>query len=113
MSKSHQLAQKMARKEKLVKQSVRGFDQRDKADQAEELMQRSSRVHTLMRGIKRRLDAVMGRAVTMKEPKMSIRANMTTLERFDFGGPDFGMKITMDAALLAQSGLQADDKVRY
>lgn len=112
MSKGQKLIQKLSRKSKDVRQAVREFDRHDKIFKREELMQDSPKVHSLVRGIQRRQDSDFGREVASQRPKLSFQAEASAFERIDFGVSDFGMKMTMDADVLAQAGTQAGDFVK-
>lgn len=112
MSKGQKLIQKISRKSKDVRQSVREFDRHDKTFKREELMQASKGVHSLVRGIQRRQDSDFGREVVSQRPKLSYTAEASDLSRIDFGISDFGMRLTVDATVLTEAGTQAGDFIK-
>lgn len=112
MGKQLKLVNKLNRKAKKVKTSVKGFDSHDKMSQSEEKMAKSQGVYQLVRKVQRRLDRNFGIDALAYEPKVSKRVKADSLERFDFGVSDFGMKLTMAAGYIAAIGLQPGDIVR-
>lgn len=112
MGKQLKVVNKINRKAKKVKTSVKGFDQFDKMSQAEEKSSKSQGVYKLLRKIQRKLDKYFGIDAIAYEEKVSKRVKAVSLERFDFGVSDFGMKLTMDAGMIAAIGLQPGDIVR-
>lgn len=112
MGKQVKLVNKLGRKAKKVKTSVKGFDQFDKMSQAEEKSSKSQGVYKLLRKIQRKLDKYFGIDAIAYEEKISKRVKAISLERFDFGVSDFGMKLTMAAGMIAAIGLQPGDIVR-
>lgn len=112
MGKQLKVVNKINRKAKKVKTSVKGFDQFDKMSQAEEKSSKSQGVYKLLRKIQRKLDKYFGIDAIAYEEKISKRVKAVSLERFDFGVSDFGMKLTMDAGMIAAIGLQPGDIVR-
>lgn len=112
MGKQLKVVNKINRKAKKVKTSSKGFDQFDKMSQAEEKSSKSQGVYKLLRKIQRKLDKYFGIDALAYEEKISKRVKAVSLERFDFGVSDFGMKLTMDAGMIAAIGLQPGDIVR-
>jgi hypothetical protein len=113
MGKALKLVNKINRRAKNVKaHATQEFDRFDKMSRGEETMARSPKAYQLERKIQRRLDRSFGIDMIRYEPKVSKRMKATSLERFDFGVLDFGMKLTMAAGLIADIGLQPGDIVR-
>lgn len=115
MGKQLKVVNKINRKAKKVKTSVKGFDQFDKMSQAEEKSSKSQGVYKLLRKIQRKLDNYFGIDAIAYEEKISKRVKATSLERFDFdlgAGFDFGMKLTLPSGMIAAIGLRPGDIVR-
>lgn len=112
MGKQLKVVNKINRKAKNVKTSSKGFDQFDKMNQSEEKSGKSQGVYKLLRKIQRKLDKYFGIDAIGYEEKVSKRVKAVSLERFDFGVSDFGMKLTMAAGMIAAIGLQPGDIVR-
>lgn len=112
MGKQLKVVNKINRKAKNVKTSSKGFDQFDKMSQAEEKSSKSQGVYKLLRKIQRKLDKYFGIDALAYEEKISKRVKAVSLERFDFGVSDFGMKLTMASGMIAAIGLRPGDIVR-
>lgn len=112
MGKARALVQKLKRREKALRADRNGFDRYDKQSLAEEKMARSKGAYKLSRGIQRRLDKKLGLNMIADEPKISKRNKANTIERFDYGGSNFGIRLTMAAGLIADMGIQANDLVK-
>lgn len=111
MGKARALINKMKRRQKSLRMDHNGFDRRDKQDQAEEILFKT-KGYKAMRGIQRRLDAKLGLDSVGHEPLLAKRLNAATLERFDFGGSDFGLRVTLGAELQAAIGIRPDDVIK-
>lgn len=116
MSKGLKLIQKMARRAKYVKEKVRGFDQQAKTDKLDEVMKANPAVYHAMIHPQRKADgrstkAGFGTDVTMKKPRLEYKLKATTVERFDYGGFSYGIRLTVPAGLIADSRVQAGDVV--
>lgn len=111
MGKALKLVNKLNRRAKDVKNRADGFDRHNKMNRSEEVMAKSPKAYQLERKIQRRLDRNFGIDMVRYEPKVSKRVKADTLERFDFGVSDFGMKITLAAGLIADIGLRPGDIV--
>lgn len=112
MGKALKLVNKLNRRAKSVQSRAGGFDRFDKMNLSEEIRANSPKVHQLERKIQRRLDRSLGGDMLRQKPKVSKRVKAASLERFDFGVSDFGMRLTMDAGLIADIGLRPGDVVR-
>lgn len=111
MAKARALINKLKRREKQMRQDRNGFDRRDKQDKSEEILAKS-KGFKWARSQQRRLDAKLGIDTIAHEPKLSKRMNAATLERFDFGVSDFGIRVTMAAGLIADAGVRPNDIVK-
>lgn len=112
MGKARALINKLKRREKKMKEG-HFFDLKDKQDKIEEVMAKSQKAYKKMRGIERRLDRNFGIDAIAYEPKISKRMNAATVERFDYGGSDFGTRLTMAAGLIADAGVRPNDIVKF
>lgn len=112
MGKALKLVNKLNRRAKDVKNRADGFDRFDKMSRNEEIMAKSPKAYQLERKIQRRLDRNFGIDMVRYEPKLSKRVKVATLERFDYGGSDFGIRATFAAGLIADIGLQPGDIVK-
>jgi len=112
MGKQVKLVNKLNRRAKLVKTKAKGFDHFDKMSQSEEKMAKSPKAYQLARKIQRRLDRNFGIDAIAQEPKISKRVKVLSIERFDFGVSDFGIKLTLAAGMIADIGLRPNDIVR-
>jgi hypothetical protein len=112
MGKQLKLVNKLNRRAKKVKTSMKQFDRYDKESRSEETMAKSPKAYQLARKIQRRLDRNFGIDAVGYEPKISKRVKAVSIERFDFGVSDFGMKLTLSAGIIADIGLRPGDIVR-
>lgn len=113
MGKALKLVNKLNRRRKYFKTKGGGFDRKDKMDQAEEKMARSQKAYGALLRPQRRLDRNLGIDMISYEPKISKKEKITTIERFDFGVSDFGIRLTMAAGLIADMHLAVGDVVRF
>ena len=111
--KDLRLVNKLKRRKKSVQSRVRQFDRYDKMDLSEERMSRSQRLYSLLRKVQRRLDRAFGTDFTAQEPQISKRSNILTVERHDFGGSNFGIRLTMASGLIAGIGVRPNDIVKF
>lgn len=112
MGKALKLVNKLNRRAKDVKTRADGFDRFDKMSRSEEVMAKSQKAYQLERKIQRRLDRNFGIDMVRQEPKISKRVKADTLERFDYGVSDYGIRLTLASGLMADIGLQPGDIVR-
>jgi hypothetical protein len=113
MGKALKLVNKLSRRAKDVKvRASNSHDQFDKMSRGEEVMAKSQKAYQLERKIQRRLDRNFGIDMLRQEPKVSKRMKAASLERFDYGVSDYGMRLTMAAGLIADIGLRPGDIVR-
>lgn len=112
MGKALKLVNKLNRRAKSVKSRAGGFDRYDKNSRSEETMAKSPKAYQLERKIQRRLDRNFGIDMVRQEPKVSKRVKASTMERFDYGGSDYGIRATFAAGLIADIGLRPGDLVR-
>jgi len=104
---------KIKRKERAVREATQDVV---KMNRMEEVLQDSPGSQKVMRGIQRRLDKSFGYDSLGQEPALEYVASMTAVERFDFdpgAGFDYGIRLTMPAAVLSGSGLQPGDLVQF
>lgn len=113
MGKALSLVNKLNRRKKYFKTKGGGFDRKDKMDQAEEKMSRSQKAYGALLRPQRRLDRNLGKDMISYEPKMSKKEKITTVERYDFGVSDFGIRLTMASGLIADMHLAIGDIVRF
>jgi hypothetical protein len=113
MGKKLALVNKLKRREKQVRNAADGFDTYNKMDKSEETRAKSPKAQQLARKIQRRLDRNFGVDAIGQEPKLSKRNNCATVERFDYGGSDFGIRVTMAAGLIADMGVRPNDIVMF
>lgn len=115
MSIGRKLVQKVVRRAKQVKEAVRGFDQQAKADKTDEVLKASPAAYKAMVHPVRKADgqAKTGLSVDVvaQKPKLEYRLVASTLERFDYGGGDYGMRLTCPAGLVVDSRVKAGDLV--
>lgn len=113
MAIMRKLVNKLMRREKYVVKHARGnFDRRDKR---EEVLQASPGAYKAMRHPQRRYDRNFGYDAVGIEPRLHYLAPCT-IERFDFdpgAGTDYGIKLTLSAALIEASGIQPGDTVEF
>lgn len=109
MGKALKLVNKLKRRKKALAMDRNGFDRRDKQDQSEERM--SYKALKVARKIQRRLDRNFGINMVADEPHLAKRV-LGDLERFDFGTSDFGMKLTLSAAVMSALGPRPGDIVK-
>jgi hypothetical protein len=113
MGKALKLVNKLKRREKKIKTSATNSpDSYDKANLSEETMAKSQKSYQLERKIQRRLDRNFGLDMIRQKPKISKRMKATSLERFDYGSDDYGIRLTMASGLIADIGLRPGDLVR-
>lgn len=112
MGKALKLVNKLNRRAKSLKSHGGGFDRYDKVSRSEEIMAKSQKAYKLERKNQRRLDRSFGIDMLRYEPKISKRVKATTLDRFDYGGSNFGIRATFAAGLIADIGLRPGDIVR-
>lgn len=113
MGKALKLVNKLKRRQKHLKNQGAGFDRKDKMDQGEERMARSQKAYGAMLRPQRRLDRNLGQDMVGHEPKISKKNKISTVERYDFGGSDYGIRLTMAAGLIADMKLALGDVVRF
>lgn len=114
MGKAHKLINKLTRRAKYFKDHQKGkYDKYDEIDLREEKMARSPKAYKLARAQQRRYDRNLGIDSVGVKPKVSKRKKITTVQRFDFGVSDFGIRITMPTGIIADIGLQPGDIVRF
>lgn len=111
--KDLRLVQKLVRRRKSVKARVREFDRADKTDKLEETMAKSPKAQKKLRGVARRLDRNLGAEMVMHDPMLSKRLNIATVERFDYGVSDYGIRATLASGLIADLGVRPNDVVRF
>jgi hypothetical protein len=116
MSSGRKLIQKVTRRAKKVKESVRGFDQQAKTDKLDEVMKDSPGAYKAMVHPARKADgqdkAGLSTDVVAKEPRLEFKLNATTLERFDYGAGDYGMRLTCPAGFISASRVKVGDVVQ-
>ena len=115
MSMGRKLIQKLVRRMKQVKESVRGFDAQAKMDKLDEVMKDSPGAYRAMIHSQRKADgssskAGFGSDVTMKKPRLEYKAK-ANFDRFDYGVSDFGFRLTMAAGMIADSRVRVGDMV--
>jgi hypothetical protein len=113
MGKALKLVKKIKQRQKYLKLKGGGFDRKDKMDQSEERMARSEKAYSALLRPQRRLDRNFGINFVADEPKISKKEKIATIERFDFGVSDFGIRLTLDAGLIADMHLAVGDVVRF
>jgi hypothetical protein len=109
--KSLSLVQKLSRKAKLVKKAASAFGHVDKVDLSEEVMAASPAAYKLLIKVQRKHDRSFGIDFISKEPAIAFKLNSTSLERFDYGVSDFGMKATFPAGLIEATRIRVGDVV--
>jgi len=112
MSQALKLVSKIKRKERKVKEAPQDSI---KMHKSEEVMQTSPGVQKLVRGIQRRMDNYFGLGMVsnqLEDSSVEYSAVMTTVERFDFGVLDFGIKMTMPASVKLGAGLVVGDLIQ-
>lgn len=116
MGKALKLVNKLNRRRKYFKTKGAGFDRKDKMDQAEEKMARSSKAYSALLRPQRRGDKNFGIDFISYEPKISKKEKIATLERYDFdagAGTDYGIRLTMAAGIIQDMHLAVGDVVRF
>ena len=108
MSKAQKTIEKIRRKERLVRESAPDYV---KIPKEPENLKESPRAYKLMRGAQRRMDGEFGNQTVGAEPALEYKAVATTIERFDYGVSDFGIRMIMPAAVRTAAGLQPGDWV--
>lgn len=98
MSKGQKLIQKVKRKERLVRESAPGEVRMTKPA---EVLKASPGAYAAMRGPARLADRSFGTDVASGEPPLEYKAVVTSLERFDYGGSDFGLRLTLPTTAAA------------
>lgn len=98
MSKGQKSIQKIKRKERQVRESAPGEVRMTKVA---EVLKDSPRAYLAVRGPARRADRSFGTDVASGEPPLEYKAVATSLERFDYGGSDFGLRLTLPTSLAA------------
>lgn len=91
MSKEQKLINKVKRRERYVREPKKATY---KTDKNQETLQASPRAQKLMRKPQRRMDSGFGYDTVGAEPYLEYKCVATSLLRFDFGGSDFGLKLT-------------------
>ena len=103
MSMGRKLVQKVTRRAKQVKEAVRGFDQQAKTDKLDEVLKDSPGAYKAMVHPVRKADgqdkAGLSVDVTNQKPRLAYKLTASTLERFDYGGGDYGMRLTCPAEI--------------
>jgi hypothetical protein len=94
MSKEQKLVNKLKRRERFVREPKKDTY---KVDKNQETLQASPRAQKLMRKPQRRMDASFGYDMTGHEGQLEYKCVAASLTRFDFGGSDFGLKLTLPA----------------
>ena len=111
MGKQRKLVNKLTRLDKFVKQLSRVDT--DKINKKEEILAGSPKAYKAIKESERRIDRNFGYdAVSAQKPRFSIDLNGLTLERFDFGTLDFGMKLTLAAGMVEATGILAGDLIQ-
>lgn len=111
MSKGQKSIQKVKRKERKVREHAKGYA---KVPKTAENLKETPRAYQLMRKAERRMDRTFGNEVTGQKPPLEYKAVSTTIDRFDYdpgAGTDFGIRMTMPAAIRTAAGLQPGDWV--
>jgi hypothetical protein len=109
MSKEGKLVTKLNRRRRSV---VEARKPEYREDMREEVMQHSPRAYRLMRKPQRRMDKSFGydTVATFKEPLEYLAINVT-IDRYDFGGGSFGIRMVFPYNIVDASGVQVGDTV--
>lgn len=116
MSAGNKLIKKVMRRAKNVRKNVDSdYKRYDKVDKSSSVAAGSPGVYKLLKGMARRRDSKFGQDTVMNQPKPLLALNMTatTAERFDFGGSDYGIRLTLPAAVQAFAGLRPGDMIQF
>lgn len=108
MSKGQKLIQKVTRLQRAVRKLAPGYEEVNKA---EEVLQDSPGAYDLMRVVQQRYDDAFGWDAVAHKPQIHYAVVATTLERFDYGGGDFGMRLTLPAGIMTDAGIRVGDVV--
>lgn len=115
MSQALKVISKIKRKERKVKEAPKDVVKMHKSNM---VMQGSPGVQKAVRSEQRRLDNYFGLGMVsnqLEDSSVEYNAEMTTVERFDYdlgAGEDYGIKITMSAAIKQGAGLVVGDLIQ-
>jgi hypothetical protein len=98
MSKGQKVIQKIKRKERLVRESTPGEVAMTKVA---EVLKDSPGAYKAVRGPARLADRSFGVDVASAEPPLEYKAVAVSLERFDYGGSSFGLRLTLPTSVSA------------
>jgi hypothetical protein len=107
------LINKLTRRTKKVRESIRSFRQYDKTYKDPQILAESPRVFELMRKAERRMDRAFGVDGVAVVPKLNEAYVATSLGRHDYGVGDYGTQLILPANLegYTASGVLAGDYV--
>lgn len=110
MSRANQLQKKLTRREKAIQKHAKN---KDRIDLAVKVMEKGRGVKALVRGEQRRYDKAFGQDMVAKKPIAGVVDLTVTIDRFDYGSGDFGIRVTFpSAAIESWAAPQVGDVVK-
>lgn len=114
MSVGNKLIQKVRRKAKEVHKDIDGdFKRYDKVNEQPKVLAKSVRAYKLAKSVQRRFDRNFGIEEIAAKPLLAVNFTASTVERYAITPGVYGIRLTIDPAVLAFAGFLPGDIVEF